>query len=169
MQPVYIDTPSARACIRDAVPGDEGVIFQLIREIAIYEKMLDEVTSSPEIIAETLFEKRAGRALVLEVDGKAQGYAIFFTTVSTFTGRTGMYLEDLFVREDMRGLGLGKALLLSVARIAHEEGCARMEWQCLDWNEPSLRFYQSLGAKRLDCWVLHRLDAEGIAALAESE
>ena len=123
---------------RPAVPGDEELILSFIRALAEYEHMSDQVIATPEILREWLFEKKTAEVIFAEAEGKAVGYALFFHNFSTFLGRAGIYLEDLFVLPEERGSGYGKALLKELARITVERGCGRLEWACLDWNQPSI-------------------------------
>ena len=155
--------------IRPATPADLPLIAELIRALAAYEKLAGEVRFDEATLGEKLFGPRPyAEVLVGEVDGEAQGFALFFHNFSTFEGRPGVYLEDLFVRPEARGLGLGKALLAELARIAVERDCARLEWWVLDWNEPSIGFYKSLGARPMDEWTVMRVDGPALAALAGS-
>ena len=154
--------------IRPATPADLPLIAELIRALAEYEKLADEVRFDQATLGEKLFGPRPyAEVLIGEVDGEAQGFALFFHNFSTFEGRPGIYLEDLFVRPEARGCGLGKALLAQLARIAVERDCARLEWWVLDWNEPSIGFYKSLGARPMDEWTVMRVDGSALAALAE--
>jgi GNAT superfamily N-acetyltransferase len=154
--------------IRPASPADLPLIAELIRALAEYEKLADEVRFDEAVLGEKLFGPRPyAEVLIGEVDGEAQGFALFFHNFSTFEGRPGIYLEDLFVRPEERGLGLGKALLAELARLAVERDCARLEWWVLDWNEPSIGFYKSLGARAMDEWTVMRVDGTALAALAE--
>lgn len=156
--------------IRPAVPQDLPLIAALIRELAEYEKLLHEVRFDEGRLAEYLFGARPYAEVVIgEVDGAAQGFALFFHNFSTFEGKPGIYLEDLFVRPSARGAGLGKALLAHLAGLAVERGCARLEWSVLDWNEPTIGFYRKLGARPLDDWTAMRLDGDGLAALADQK
>ena len=155
--------------IRPATSADLPLIAELIRALAAYEKLAGEVRFDEATLGEKLFGPRLyAEVLVGEVDGEAQGFALFFHNFSTFEGRPGVYLEDLFVRPEARGLGLGKALLAELARIAVERNCARLEWWVLDWNEPSIGFYRSLGARPMDEWTVMRVDGPALAALAGS-
>src|SRR5918993_664144 len=138
--------------IRPAVPGDAALIVELIRGLADYEKMLEHVETTEEAVRATLFPT-GGRSpgafcVIGEVDGAPAGFALYFFNYSTFLARPGLYLEDLYVKPEFRGQGLGKALLLHLAGLAHERGCGRMEWTVLDWNTPAIEFYESLGARR---------------------
>jgi GNAT superfamily N-acetyltransferase len=153
--------------IRPATPADLPLIAELIRALAEYEKLSDEVRFDEAVLGEKLFGPRPyAEVLIGEVEGEPQGFALFFHNFSTFEGRPGIYLEDLFVRPEARGAGLGKALLAELARLALKRDCARLEWWVLDWNEPAIGFYQSLGARGMDEWTVMRVDGEALAALA---
>jgi len=151
--------------IRPATEADVDVLFSLILELAEYEKLADKVTGSPAVLRRTLFEQRAGEALIVELEGEAIGYAIFFTTFSSFECRSGVWIEDLYVRPDRRRGGIGRTVMEQIAALALERGHVRLEWTALDWNEPALRFYEKLGAAQLSDWVTHRLDADGMRRL----
>ena len=153
--------------IRPATSADLPLIAALIRELAEYERLSGEVRFDEAVLGEKLFGQRPyAEVLIGEVDGAAQGFALFFHNFSTFEGRPGIYLEDLFVRPAARGKGLGKALLAELARLVVERGCARLEWAVLDWNEPSIGFYKSLGAKPMDEWTVMRVDGKALTKLA---
>ena len=153
--------------IRPAAPADLPLIAELIRALAEYEELSAEVRFDETVLGERLFGPRPyAEVLIGEVDGEALGFALFFHNFSTFEGRPGIYLEDLFVQPEARGKGLGKALLAGLARLAAERGCARLEWSVLDWNEPSIGFYRSLGARPMDEWTVMRVDGPALAALA---
>ena len=153
--------------IRAATTNDIGVICQLIRDLAEYERLSHEVVVEPDRLREHLFGARPyARVLLVEDSGEVAGFAFYFYTYSTFLGRPGIYLEDLFVRPDHRGKGHGKALLLRLARIAIEEGCGRVEWSVLNWNEPAIKFYQSLEAKPMNEWTVYRLTGASLEARA---
>lgn len=153
--------------IRPATPDDLPLIAELIRALADYEKLAHEVRYDEATLGEKLFGPRPyAEVLIGEIDGAPMGFALFFHNFSTFEGRPGIYLEDLFVRPEARGLGLGKALLAELARIAVERGCARLEWWVLDWNAPSIGFYRSLGARPMDEWTVMRVDGAALEALA---
>ena len=155
--------------IRAARPGDGGEIVRLIRALAEYEKLLDMAVGTPPLLEAQLFGPRpSAEAVLVEVDGRAVGFALFFTTFSTFLCRPGLYLEDLFVEPAHRGHGIGKALLRHLAKLAVERDCGRFEWRVLDWNAPSIRFYESLGASILPEWQLVRLTAPEFALLAQT-
>ena len=159
--------------LREARAEDCGLILALIRELAEYEKLSHEVVATEEVLRETLFGERPCAEVVFgEYQGEAVGYALFFHNFSTFTGRPGIYLEDIYVKPEMRGRGYGKCLLTWVARLAVERKCSRMEWSVLDWNEPSIRFYRSLGAVAMDEWTAQRLTGaalDEVAAMFESQ
>lgn len=158
----------ARRHIRAAHPDDIPLILALIHELADYEKLSDQVVADPAQLHEHLFGPRPfAEVLIGEVDGQAAGFALFFHNYSTFLGKPGIYLEDLYVRPSARGAGLGKALLGSLANLAVERGCGRLEWSVLDWNEPAIGFYQSLGARALDDWTQFRLTGAALRDLAE--
>ena len=157
--------------IRPAIPADLPLIAQFIRDLAEYEKLAHEVRFDEAVLGERLFGANCGHGpyaevLIGEIDGVAQGFALFFHNFSTFEGRPGIYLEDLFVRPEARGSGLGKALLKRLAALAVERDCARLEWSVLDWNEPAITFYQSLGAKSMDGWTINRVDGDALQGLA---
>lgn len=153
--------------IRFARREDAALILRFIRELAAYEKMADEVEATEELLVEWIFEKRKAEVLIGEEGGEPTGFALFFHNFSTFLGRAGIYLEDLYVREEFRGRGWGTAFLKRLAEIAVERGCGRLEWWCLDWNEPSIGFYRSLGAEAMDDWTVYRIAGERLHALAE--
>ncbi len=153
--------------IRSAIPVDLSLIAQFIRDLADYERLADAVRFEEAALGEKLFGARPyAEVLIGEIDNKAQGFALFFHNFSTFEGKPGVYLEDLFVRPEARGSGLGKALLQQLAKIAVERDCARLEWSVLDWNEPSIGFYKALGAKPMDEWTVFRLDSQALDRLA---
>ena len=153
--------------IRFAQPGDEGTILSFIHGLAEYENMSADVVATEELLREWIFEKQKAEVLFAEMDGKEVGIALFFHNFSTFLGRAGIYLEDLFVLPEYRGKGCGTALLKRLAQITVERGCGRLEWSCLDWNKPSIDFYLSLGAKPMDEWTVYRLTGETLRAMAE--
>jgi len=160
--------------LRPATPADVDEILALIRELAEYERAPDQVRATRELMQRAIFgdPARDGRGagvaecVMGEIDGRVQGLALFFANFSTWTGRPGLYLEDLFVRPAARGHGLGKALLVHLARIAIERGCARFEWSVLDWNEPAIGFYAALGAVRMDEWTVYRVSGDALLRLA---
>lgn len=153
--------------IRSATPADVPLLLGLIRELAEYERLADEVRATEQLMHEALFGARpAAEALIAEVDGEAVGYALFFPTFSTFLAIQGIWLEDLFVRPSHRGAGVGRALLAAVARRVRERGGERLEWAALDWNELALGFYRRIGAQTMQQWITHRLVGDGLDALA---
>lgn len=151
---------------RFAQEDDCGLILRFVKELAAYEKMLDEVVATEELLREWIFEKGKAEVIFCCEDGLEVGFALFFHNFSTFLGRAGIYLEDLFVLPEHRGKGCGKALLKRLAQIAVERGCGRLEWCCLDWNRPSIDFYLSLGAKPLDDWTIYRIAGDTLADFA---
>ena len=153
--------------IRAAQPADLDLIYRFICDLAEYEKLRHEVCAVPERLGTYLFgDAPKAEVLIGEIDGRPQGFALFFHNFSTFEGRPGLYLEDLFVAPDARGAGLGKALLARLATLAIERDCARLEWSVLDWNQPALGFYRSLGAKPMAEWTVQRLDGAALVKLA---
>ena len=152
---------------RYADAADTGLILDFIKELAAYEKMSDEVVATEDLLREQIFEKGGAEVIFALEDGKEVGFALFFHNFSTFLGRSGLYLEDLFVKTRYRGRGYGKALLRELARIALERGCGRMEWWCLDWNQPSIDFYRSLGAEPMSEWTTYRLTGDTLRKMAE--
>ena len=153
--------------IRFARPDDIPYILGFIKELAFYEKMDDQVVATEELLQEWLFEKQKAEVLLAVVDGKPVGSALFFHSFSTFLGRAGIYMEDLYVQPAYRGRGYGKALLKRLAQITVEQGCGRLEWACLDWNQPSIDFYRSLGAVPMEGWTTYRLAGETLQKMAE--
>ncbi|MDL2352237.1 MAG: GNAT family N-acetyltransferase [Pseudomonadota bacterium] len=152
--------------IRPATRADLPLIGQLIRDLAVYEKLAHEVRFDAEVLGEKLFGTRPYAEVVIgELNGAAQGFALFFHNFSTFEGKPGIYLEDLYVREAARGSGLGKALLAHLAALAVERDCARLEWSVLDWNAPAIGFYRLLGARAMDEWTGMRLDGAALGEL----
>ena len=155
--------------IRPARPEDAELLVNLVHELAVYEKLEQHARATPDDFRRHLFGPRpAAEAVVAEVDGQPVGFALWFTTFSTFRGQPGLYLEDIFVRPSCRGRGIGKALLAAVARRAVERGCGRLEWSVLDWNAPAIGFYRALGARPMDEWTVYRIDDEPLRRLAES-
>lgn len=152
---------------RFAVERDCALILQFIRDLAEYEKMSDQVVATEALLREWIFEKKKAEVLFACEDGHEVGFALFFHNFSTFRGRAGIYLEDLFVLPEHRGKGYGKAILQQLAKITVERGCGRLEWACLDWNRPSIDFYLSLGAVPMDDWTTYRLTGATLQKLAE--
>ena len=153
--------------IRFATKQDAGLVLAFIKDIAEYEKMSNQVVADEELIREWIFEKKKAEVIFAMEDGKEVGFALFFHNFSTFVGRAGLYLEDIFVKKEYRGRGHGKALMKELARIALERNCGRMEWVCLDWNKPSIDFYLSIGAQPMSEWTIYRLTGEHIQNLAK--
>lgn len=151
---------------RFAEEKDTAVIMHFIRALADYEKLSDEVVATEELLHEWLFEKKVAEAFFALEDGKEVGFALYFHNFSTFLGRGGIYLEDLFVLPAHRGKGYGKAILRRLAQITKERGCGRLEWACLDWNKPSIDFYRSLGAVPMDEWTVYRVAGDALGKLA---
>ena len=158
---------NAKFEMRYAEEKDAALILEFIRALAEYEKMSDEVVATEELLQEWVFEKKKAEVIFAVEDGVEVGFALFFHNFSTFVGRAGLYLEDVFVKVEHRGKGYGKALLKELARIAVERGCGRMEWACLNWNQPSIDFYRSLGAVPMDDWTIYRVAGDTLKALAE--
>lgn len=152
---------------RFAQPEDAALILRFVRALAEYEKLSDEVVATEELLREWIFEKGKAEVLFAVADGEEVGFALFFHNFSTFLGRAGIYLEDLFVLPEQRGHGYGKSLLKHLAAIAVERGCGRLEWSCLDWNKPSIAFYKSMGATPMDGWTVYRLTGETLKRAAE--
>jgi GNAT superfamily N-acetyltransferase len=153
--------------IRPATRADAETIAELVRELADYEKLRHEALATGiDFVRELAAPNPVIQVLIAEWDGKPAGFALYFFNFSTFVGRPGLYLEDLFVRPAQRAHGIGRALLRALARVAQERGCGRMEWAVLDWNEPALRFYQALGARQMKEWIIHRLTPVEIGKLA---
>lgn len=152
---------------RFATESDLSLILSFVRELAIYEKMLDQVVSDEKILKEWIFDKKKAEVIFVLEGDREVGFALFFHNFSTFLGRAGLYLEDLFVLPEFRGKGYGKALLKKLAAIAKERGCGRFEWSCLDWNTPSIEFYKSMGAVAMDEWTVYRLTGDSLDRMAE--
>ena len=154
--------------IRFANENDAQTILDFIKALAEYEHMSDEVVATPELLKEWIFEKKKAEVIFAVENGKEVGFALFFHNFSTFLGRSGIYLEDLFVLPEYRGKGYGKSLLRFLAKTTVERGCGRLEWCCLDWNKPSIDFYLSVGAKPLDDWTIYRMTGEELKSFAEA-
>ena len=155
----------AELSFRAAVREDTPLILSFIRALAEYERMSDQVTATAELLEQQLFDRRAAEVLFVLEDGREVGFALFFSNFSTFLGRTGLYLEDLYIQPEHRGKGYGRALLRQLASVACQRGCGRLEWACLDWNRPSIEFYLSLGAVPMEEWTTYRLTGDTLAAL----
>ena len=151
---------------RKAVREDVPLILEFIKGLAEYEKMSDEVVATEEILDEWLFDKEKAEVIFAIAEGEEVGFALFFHNFSTFLGRGGIYLEDLYVCPEYRGRGYGKAFLMQLAAVAVERGCGRLEWWCLDWNKPSIDFYLGMGAKAMSDWTVYRIDGERLQEMA---
>lgn len=164
-----LHSPDPKVTLRFAGAEDTSLILDFIRRLAVYEKMETQVVADEDSLLETLFgEKRYAEVVIAHHDGEPAGFALFFHNYSTFLGRPGVYLEDLFVVPELRGHGIGKILLSTLARIALDRGCGRLEWWVLDWNEPAIRFYERLGAQAMDEWTVFRVTGETLEELAGS-
>lgn len=152
--------------LRFAEINDVSLILGFIRELAYYEKMSHNVVATEEILKESLFERKMAEVIIAEYENKPISYALFFYNFSTFLGRPGIYLEDLYVKPEMRGNGMGKIILSFLAKLAIDRKCGRLEWSCLDWNEPSIKFYKQLGATPMDDWTVYRVDDNALNKLA---
>ena len=162
------DATHATQIVR-AIESDVPIILQMIRDLAEYERMADEVVATEAVLRESLFGARPdAEVLIAYADGQPAGFALYFHNYSTFVGRRGLYLEDLFVKPAFRGRGIGKRLLVELARIAIDRGCGRFEWAVLDWNEPAIGFYKSLGAQCMDAWSTFRVTGDALTRLAGS-
>ncbi len=155
--------------VRFAVEADLGLILDFIRELAAFEHMSDQVTATEEILRESLFRRKGAEVLIGEYDGEPVGFALFFHNFSTFLGKSGLYLEDLYIKPVMRGKGIGRLMLTSLAKIAKDRDCGRMEWWCLDWNDRAIRLYKKLGAEEMDEWTVYRLTGDSLNKLAEGK
>lgn len=152
---------------RFAERKDTALILEFIKSLAEYENLSDEVVATPETLEEWIFDRQKAEVIFALEDGVEVGFSLFFHNFSTFLGRAGLYLEDLFVKPEYRGRGYGKGLLSQLAKIACERGCGRLEWVCLDWNKPSIDFYKSLGAVPMDDWTIYRVAGDTLTALAK--
>jgi len=165
----YIETKMKGLKFKIATEQDIPVILDFIKQIAIYEKMLDKVSATEESLKESIFDNNRAEALLIEFNNEVIGYIIYFFNFSTFVGREGLYLEDLYIKPEYRGNGIGKKSFELLVNIAKENKCERLEWTCLDWNEPSLKFYKSIGAKQMNEWIIHRLDKEAIDKITDKD
>ncbi|QIN79243.1 GNAT family N-acetyltransferase [Rubrobacter marinus] len=153
--------------IRAATEEDVGLVLSFIRELAEYEGLSHEVVATEDVLRDSLFGERTGAEVVIcHHEGTPAGFALFFHNFSTFLGRPGLYLEDLYVKPEMRGRGLGRALLVHLARVARERGCGRLEWSVLDWNEPAIKLYRGIGATPMDEWTVYRVTGRALEDLA---
>jgi GNAT superfamily N-acetyltransferase len=152
--------------IRFAEEKDAEIIFNMVKELAEYERLLDSLEATEELLGESLFHRGVAETLIGEYRGKPVGYAIFFHNFSSFAGRLGIYVEDLYVKPAMRGKGFGETMFAFIAKLAVERRCARLEWSCLDWNKPSIAFYGKMGAVSLDEWTMYRLTGKSLEKIA---
>ena len=157
----------SKLTFRNAERKDTALILRFIKELADYEKMLDEVVADEDTLETWIFDKQKAEVIFALEDGEEVGFALFFHNFSTFLGRAGIYLEDLYVKPEYRGKGYGKAILKKLASIAVERGCGRLEWWCLDWNKPSIDFYLSLGAEPMSDWTVYRITGDTLKQLAD--
>jgi GNAT superfamily N-acetyltransferase len=163
-----IATNDPRTVLRLATIDDVELILDFIKQLADYEKISDQVVADEALLRETLFgERKVAEVVIATYDDEPAGFALFFHNFSTFLGRPGIYLEDLFVIEKLRGRGIGRVLLSYLAQLAVERGCGRLEWWVLDWNEPAIRFYERLGAQAMDEWTVFRLSGDTLEELAK--
>lgn len=161
-----ISTKNEKFKLRFATREDISIIFGFIKELAEYENLLHEVKATEEGLTESIFDKERAEVIIGEYNGQAIGMALFFYNYSTFLGKAGIYLEDLYIQPKYRGEGLGKIMLSYLAKLCKERDCGRLEWSCLDWNEPSIAFYKSLGAVPMDEWTVYRLTGDSLEKLA---
>ena len=164
----YIETTISGIKFKRATEKDIPIILDFIKQIAIYEKMLDKVTATEESLKESIFDNNRAEALLIEFNDEVIGYIVYFFNFSTFVGREGLYLEDLYIKPEYRGNGIGKKSFEVLVNIAKENKCERLEWTCLDWNEPSLKFYKGIGAEQMKEWIIHRLDKEAIDKISKN-
>lgn len=155
--------------IRYAKQEDVNIVLSLIKELAAYEKMSAEVVATEALLSQWLFEKKIAEVMLLEGENRIIGFALYFYNYSTFVGRGGIYLEDIYIQPAYRGRGYGKSVFYHLAKIAREQGLGRIEWSCLNWNTPSIEFYHSLGAVKKDDWLLFRLQGQALKALSHQE
>lgn len=167
MNDQIIDTALDGFRLRFATERDIPLILYFIRELAAYEVMLDEVTATEELLYESLFQRKMAEVIIGEYQDKPVSFALFFHNFSTFLGKPGIYLEDLYVIPEMRGKGIGKIILAFLAKLTLERNCGRLEWWCLDWNEPSVNFYKAMGAVPMDEWTVYRLTGQALEDLAK--
>lgn len=154
---------------RKAEEKDSALLLSFIHKLAVYEKMEDQVSATEDIISVSFFKEKKAEAFFLMLEKKEIGFCVFFTNFSTFKGKGGLYVEDIFIDEKYRHLGYGKKTFIHLAEIAYQRQCPRMEWTCLDWNQPSIDFYLSLGAKKMEEWTIFRLDEKGIKSLSKNK
>ena len=158
-------TDNEKLFLRQAAKEDTELILKMIYEMAEYEELLDEVIATKESLEQDIFESSRAKAFIAELDGKVVGYLIYHYNFSTFVGRAGLYIEEIYIREEYRGMGLGTEIFKVIAKIARENKCKRVDWACLEWNKSAQRFYESIGAQALDGWMIYRLKEDGINKL----
>lgn len=163
----YYNTNIENLKIRETNETDIPIILALIKEIAGYENLSNEVIATEENLRKSIFENNRAEVVIVELEGKAVGYALYFYNFSTFIGRSGLYLEDIFIKKEVRGRGFGKEIFKFLGEKAREEGCKRIEWTCLNWNEPAIKFYETIGAIPMDEWTLYRLKEKEIIRLSK--
>lgn len=163
----YYETDITDFRIRVAEETDVSLILDFILELAEYENLSNEVVANKEILLDSLFEKHQAEVIIGEYKDKPVGFATYFFNFSTFLGKANLYIEDLYIKKEFRGLGLGQAMFVCLARIAKERNCERLDWWCLDWNEPSIKFYKKMGAKPMSDWTVYRVDGEELKALSQ--
>ncbi len=163
-----IDTKMNDFKLRFAEPKDAALILGFIKELAEYERMSKDVVATEEVLKESLFKRRMAEVIIGEYKDKPVSFTLFFHNFSTFLGRPGLYLEDLYVKPEMRGKGIGKIILSFLAKLAIDRKCGRLEWSCLDWNEPSVKFYRQMGATPMDDWTVYRVADETLDTLARN-
>lgn len=164
---MLIDTKLEDFKLRFAEEKDIPIILEFIRELADYEQMLNDVVATEDSLKNSLFEQKMAEVVIGEYQNKPVAFALFFHNFSTFLGKPGIYLEDLYVKPDMRGKGIGKTMLSFLAKLAVQRKCGRLEWSCLDWNEPSIQFYKNIGSIPMEEWTGYRMQDEALAKLAE--
>lgn len=154
--------------IRFATKEDVGIVFNMIKELAVYEKLLDNFEATEDLLQEALFKRHVAETLIAEYKHEPVGYAIFFYNVSSFLGRVGIFIEDLYVKPEMRGKGFGETMLSFIAKLAVERNSGRLEWACLDWNRPSIAFYKKMNAVALEDWTMYRVAGRSLRKLADN-
>lgn len=167
MNNTIFDTKIREFKLRFAVSEDTKLILELIRELAEYEKLLHEVVANEKVLKESIFERKTAEVILGEYEGSAVSFALFFHNFSTFLGCPGIYIEDLYVRPEMRGKGIGKIMLSFLAKLTKERNCGRLEWWCLDWNLPSINFYKRVGATPMEDWTVYRVSEKSLDELAD--
>lgn len=164
---MYIDTNLENFKLRTTEEKDVPLILSFIKELAEYEKMSNDVIATEEVLRESLFKRKVAEVIIGEFNNQPVAFAVFFHNFSTFVGKPGIYLEDLYVKPEMRGKGIGKLILSYIAKLCVERNCGRLEWACLDWNEPSIKFYKKMGAVPMDEWTVYRVSDNALTELAD--